>query len=119
MSLYQFYYINTCDTSLRILKQLPFEKFQLIDTKKNQLTVNQLERLKELAGSYEVLFSRKAKKYTEMGLKEHVLSETDYKRYLLDEYTFLKRPIVVINDEIFIGSDKKTVEKLIQKFKYK
>lgn len=117
MSQHQFFYIKTCDTSLRILKQLPIEKFQLIDTKTNPLTVNQLENLAKLAGSYEVLFSRKAKKYTQMGLKDQALTEADYKHYLLEEYTFLKRPVVVIENEIFVGSDKKTLEKLIQKIK--
>ena len=115
--MFTFYYIKTCDTSLRILKQLPKEKFQLIDIKENPITVGQLDALKNLAGSYEALFSRKAKKYTEMDLKNQNLSETDYRRLILDEYTFLKRPTVVVGNEIFIGSDKKTVEKLLSKFK--
>ena len=115
--MFTFYYIKTCDTSLRILKQLPKDKFQLVDIKENPLTVRQLDALKNLAGSYEALFSRKAKKYTEMDLKNQNLSETDYRRLILDEYTFLKRPTVVMDNEIFIGSDKKTVEKLLLKFK--
>lgn len=117
VEMYTFYYIKTCDTSLRILKQLPVDKIQLIDIKNFPLTVNQLEQLKELAGSYEVLFSRKAKKYKEMDLKNQNPTETDYRRLILDEYTFLKRPVVVVDREIFIGSEKKTVEKLISKFK--
>ncbi len=115
MASLQFYYIKTCDTSLKILKQLPFKKFELIDTKTNPITMEQLKQMRELAGSYEVLFSKKAKKYTEMGLKNQMLSESGYKRLILDEYTFLKRPIVIINNDIFIGSDKKTVSKLLQK----
>lgn len=102
---------------MRILKQLPKDKFQLVDIKENPLTVSQLDTLKNLAGSYEALFSRKAKKYTEMDLKNQNLSETDCRRLILDEYTFLKRPTVVIGNEIFIGSDKKTIEKLLLKFK--
>lgn len=110
-----FYFIKTCDTSLRILKQLPVEKFRLIDTKTQSLTVQDLEGLKNLSGSYEALFSRKAKKYTDMGLKTQILTEADYKKLIIDEYTFLKRPVVVMGNEIFIGSDKKTVQKLIEK----
>lgn len=112
-----FYYIKTCDTSLRILKQLPIEKFRLIDTKTHPLTVEELENLKKLSGSYASLFSRKAKKYTEMALKNQSLNEDDYKRLILDEYTFLKRPVVVIENEIFIGSEKKTIEELLLKAK--
>ena len=114
--MYTFYYINTCDTSLKILKKLPFKKFELIDIKVHPLTVDQLQQLKTLSGSYKVLFSKRAKKYTEMGLKDVNLSESDYRRLILDEYTFLKRPVVVADNEIFIGSDKKTLEKLYQKF---
>jgi len=102
---------------LRILKQLPIEKFQLIDIKTHPLTVNQLENLKDLVGSYEALFSRKAKKYKEMDLKSQNLSETDYRRLLLDEYTFLKRPVIIIEQEIFVGSEKKNLEKLMEKLK--
>jgi arsenate reductase len=108
-----FYYIKTCDTSNRILKQLPTEKFKIIDIKKQSLTVKQLEKLVKLSGSYEALFSRRAKLYKEMDLKNQDLTEADYKRLILDEYTFLKRPVVVIDRKIFIGSEKKTVEKLI------
>jgi arsenate reductase len=48
--------------------------------------------MKELAGSYEALFSRRAMKYRSMGLNEMELSEDDYRKYILEEYTFLKRP---------------------------
>lgn len=102
---------------MRILKQLPIEKFQLIDIKTHPLTVNQLDNLKDLVGSYEALFSRKAKKYKEMDLKSQNLSETDYRRLLLDEYTFLKRPVIIIEQEIFVGSEKKNLEKLMEKLK--
>jgi len=112
-----FYYIKTCDTSLRILKQLPHEKFQLIDIKESPLTVEQLELLKNLAGSFEALFSRRAKKYKEMDLKNQKLTELDYRRLLLNEYTFLKRPTLIFENEIFVGSDKKTIDKLITKTK--
>jgi len=112
-----FYYIKTCNTSVRILKQLPIEKFQPVDIKTFPISVNQLEHLVSLAGSHAALFSKKAKKYTEMGLKNQNLNEKEYKRLLLDEYTFFKRPIIVIDNEIFIGSEKKNVEKLLLKIK--
>jgi arsenate reductase len=59
----------------------------------------------------------KAKKYKEMDLKSQNLSETDYRRLLLDEYTFLKRPVIIIEQEIFVGSEKKNLEKLMEKLK--
>jgi len=73
--------------------------------------------MKKMAGSYEALFSRRAMKYKELGLKDKKLDEKDYRNYILEEYTFLKRPVVIINNEIFAGSEKKTVEALTKAVK--
>jgi len=71
-----------------------------------------LDEMKAKTGSYESLFSRRALKYKERGLKDKKLSESDYRDLILEEYTFLKRPVVFVNDKIFVGSEKKTVENL-------
>ena len=63
-----------------------------------------------MAGSYEALFSRRAMKYKSMGLKDKNLSEQDYRQLILDEYTFLKRPVIIVDDQIFVGNAKKEVE---------
>ena len=68
--------------------------------------------MKKMAGSYEALFSRRAMKYKEWGLKDKPLTEKDYRDLILQEYTFLKRPVVVNVKKIFIGSEKKTKEAL-------
>ncbi|WGD35968.1 ArsC/Spx/MgsR family protein [Olleya sp. YS] len=105
------YYLKTCNTCSRILNDLNLPSdFELQDIKTNPLTAKQIEALKALAGSYEALFSRRAKLYKDMGLKDQTLTEKDYKHYLLDHYTFLSRPVIVIDDAIFIGSAKKTIE---------
>jgi len=82
------------------------------DIKTEKITTAQLDEMNNLAGSYEALFSRRALKYKVLGLKDKLLTEKDYRRYILDEYTFLKRPVVIIADKIFIGSEKKNVEAL-------
>ena len=82
------------------------------DIKTNPITAAQLEEMKKMAGSYEALFSRRAMKYKEWGLKNKQLTEKDYRNYILKEYTFLKRPVVIVNDKIFVGSEKKNVEAL-------
>ncbi len=83
------------------------------DIKKQAITVAQLEEMKRLSGSYESLFSRRAMKYKPLGLKDKVLSEDDYKNYILEEYTFLKRPVVILDSKIFVGNSKKTVMSII------
>ena len=49
-----------------------------------------------------------------MGLKDRKLSEKDYRDLILQEDTFLKRPVIVNGKKIFIGSEKKTVASLLQ-----
>lgn len=63
-----------------------------------------------LAGSYEALFSKRSNRYKEMDLKLKTLEERDYKHYILDHYTFLNRPVIIVEDHIFIGSAQSTVE---------
>ena len=82
------------------------------DIKFEKITPTQLEEMKKMAGSFEALFSRRAMKYKEWKLKDKKLTEKDYRQYILDEYTFLKRPVVIVDNKIFIGSEKKTVAAL-------
>lgn len=106
------YYLSTCDTCKRILKELELEKkgFAMQDIKTEKITPAQLDEMKNLAGSCEALFSRVARKYKELGLSEKSLTEKDYRNLILEEYTFLKRPVIISGGQIFIGNAKKTVE---------
>ncbi len=104
------YHLSTCSTCQRIIKELGIsEEFVKQDIKTEKITPEQIDEMKALAGSYESLFSRKAMKYRSMGLNEMDLNEEDYRKYVLEEYTFLKRPVFII-DQIFIGNSKKNVE---------
>lgn len=85
------------------------ESFQLQDIKNEAITKSQIEEMQALSGNYESLFSKRARLYKELGLKDKALTEVDYKNYILEHYTFLKRPVIIHNDEIFIGNSKKTV----------
>ncbi len=106
----KIYYLSTCDTCKRILSEIDAPPgFELQDIKKEPLTAAQLEELKLLAGNFEVLFSKRARLYKERDLKNKDLSEEDIKNLILEHYTFLKRPVVVNGNEIFIGNSKKTV----------
>ena len=109
------YFLQTCDTCRRILKEVNTDGFERQEIKANNITVAQLDEMYQLSGSYEALFKKRAKLYKAMDLKNQTLSEADYKQYLLDEYTFLKRPVFIVEEEIFIGNSKKVVEKLKEK----
>jgi len=107
----KIYHLSTCSTNKRILSEVnPGNDFVLQDIKAEPITAEQLDTMKELAGSYEALFSRVAMKFRSMGLNEMKLTEKDYRKYILQEYTFLKRPVIINGKEIFIGNAKKTVE---------
>lgn len=107
----KIYYLSTCNTCTRIISELHLpEGFELQDIKTEPITKSQIEQMRELTDSYESLFSKRARLYKELGLKEKSLSEDDYKNYILEHYTFLKRPVIIVNDSIFIGNSKKTVE---------
>jgi len=106
----KIYYLSTCDTCREIIKKLRgLEGYEKQDIKTEAITTAQLKEMREMAGSYEALFSRRAIKYKEMNLKDQVLTEKDYKRLIQQEYTFLKRPVIIFGDRIFIGNEKKTV----------
>lgn len=107
----KIYFLATCSTCHRIMDELNIDEhnFEQQDIKTEQITKAQLAQLKKLAGSYENLFSRRAMKYKSMKLKDKKLTEKDYEKLILSEYTFLKRPVLIIDDQIFVGSSKKVV----------
>lgn len=106
------FYLASCSTCQRIMNELDVEHrdFTLREIKSEPLTADEVDAMKEKAGSYEALFSRRAMKYRSMGLNEMELSEADYRKYILEEYTFLKRPVIWIGEDQFVGSVKKSVE---------
>ena len=107
----KIYYLSTCSTCNRIIKALGLgNDFEYHDIKSTKITEAQLEQMAKMSGSFESLFSRKAIKYRAMGLAEKTLTENDYKKLILEEYTFLKRPVIIIGNSIFVGNAKAVVE---------
>jgi arsenate reductase-like glutaredoxin family protein len=107
----KIYHLGSCSTCKRILKELdPLQGVQLQEIKSEPMTSTQLEEMAALSGSYESLFSKRAMLYREKGLHEKQLSEDDYKSLILEHYTFLKRPVVLVDGQIFVGNSKKVVQ---------
>ena len=106
-----FFYLKSCSTCKRILDELNLpESVTLQNIKTEAITEAQLDAMKDLAGSYEALFSKRATIYKQRDLKNKNLTEADFKALILEHYTFLSRPVLVLNDTIFVGNSKKTVE---------
>jgi arsenate reductase (glutaredoxin) len=109
-SIKKIYHLGNCTTCQRILKELnPGKEYVLQEIKSEPITASQLDEMAKMAGSYEALFSRIALKYRAMGLNNMQLTEKDYRKYILQEYTFLKRPVIITGNQIFIGNSKKNI----------
>jgi arsenate reductase (glutaredoxin) len=115
----KIYHLSSCSTCQKILKEVnPGNEVELIDIKQHNITAEDLDFCKERTGSYEALFSKRAMKFRSLGFHEMELSGNDYRKYILEEYTFLKRPVAIIGNEIYAGNSKKVVESLKEALKY-
>jgi arsenate reductase len=107
------YFLQTCDTCRRILKEVNLEGFEQQEIKSNPVTADQLDEMYSFTQSYEGLFNKRARKYKTMD--KDGISQTDFRQLILDEYTFLKRPVFIMDDAIFVGNSKKVIEQLKEK----
>ncbi|MFM2000188.1 MAG: hypothetical protein RL204_2135 [Bacteroidota bacterium] len=111
ISMKKIYHLANCGTCQQIIDEFGAKAkgFEKQDIKTQKISPAQLEEMKALAGSYEALFSRRALKYRELGLNNKTLTEAEYKKFILDEYTFLKRPVIINDGKIFVGNAPKIV----------
>lgn len=103
------FYLKTCNTCKRILSSLNLEGWQLQELKTEPLTPGDLEKMYQLAGSYKALFSKRSTQIKARGIEVAHLTEEDYRALLLDHYSFLKRPVFLTEDQIFIGNNVQTI----------
>jgi arsenate reductase len=109
----KIYYLASCDTCRKIIKGLPQNhNLAFHDIKQNPITVEELEEMHRLSGSYEALFSKKAQLYKSMDLKNKSLTEDDYKKYILEHYTFISRPVFIIEGKIYIGNSQQNMHQV-------
>lgn len=113
----RIYTLKSCSTCQRILKEVnPANDVEIINIKEQNIDAATLDWLRAKVGAYEALFSKKAMKYRSMGLNNMNLTEEDFKKYMLEEYTFLKRPFMINEEEVFIGNAKKIVDEAVLSF---
>ncbi len=102
----KFYWLENCSTCKKaksFIERHGIRDFELRDIKENPLSREEIENLAKLLGGANELFSRRAIKYRELKLNERELSEVEMLDFMTEEYTFLKRPILVINDKAIAG----------------
>lgn len=107
----KIYHLSSCSTCQKIIKSLDLPAGTILqDIKSEPMTAEQVDEMARLAGTYENLFSRRSMKYRPMGLHERTLTENDYRSLILEEYTFLRRPVIIVNGSIFVGNAGVSVE---------
>jgi arsenate reductase len=106
------YFLQTCDTCRRILKEVNLDGFEQQEIKSTPITAAQLDEMYRFTQSYEALFNKRARKAKELDLKNNPIADAEYRSLIANEYTFLKRPVFIVDDEIFVGNSKKVIEQL-------
>ena len=107
----QIYHLATCQTCKKALEFLnPGPEVEIIEIKSQGIAANVLDKMAKFSGSYEALFNRRAQLYKKRGLAEKSLSEQDYRSLILEHYTFLKRPVILTETNVFAGHAKATLE---------
>ena len=106
---------STCQKAKKFVERHNIKDFTLRDIKENLLSREEVAEIAEKLGGADQLFSRRAVKYREMKLNERELSEAEMIDLMANEYTFLKRPVLVVSDKAIAGF----FERFFQDFIYK
>ncbi|MBL0027437.1 MAG: ArsC/Spx/MgsR family protein [Saprospiraceae bacterium] len=109
----KIYHLSTCDTCRKILAQLDLDGVELINIREQNISKEDLDLMKKSTKSYEALFNKRAQKLRDLPESKKPVKESDFKKLILKEYTFLKRPAAIIDGKVFVGNDKNTIEALI------
>ena len=112
-----FYWIPNCTTCQKAKRRLEYHRAaieKLRDIKEEPLSRREVEQLAKLLGGAENLFSRRSTKYRELGLKDKKLTETEMLDLMAGEYTFLKRPILVVNGKAVAGFFEKEYDEFLK-----
>lgn len=111
-----FYWLPNCSTCQKARRFLDRHRLQITrfrDIKEEPLARSEVENLARILGGAANLFSRRAVKYREMKLSEREMSANEMLDLMAEEYTFLKRPILVIDDRAIAGFFEKTFESFL------
>ena len=108
------WYLSTCSTCQRIIKEagLDGDHVRLIDIKSHPVSENELEGIYHAIGSYKDLINGRSTQFRTMNKKANELSEEEARKLLLQHYAFLKRPVIRIGHQYYVGNSKNVVEAL-------
>ena len=108
----RIYHLSTCDTCRKILSTLDLSDVELINIREQNISKEDLDFMKKQTKSYESLFNKRAQKLKELPENKKPVKDADFKKLILKEYTFLKRPATIIDNQVIVGNDPKSVQAL-------
>jgi len=110
----KFYHLSTCKTCQRIWQEIALDPHDVTpqNIKEEPVSASDLDAMARITGSYESLFSRRSMQYRKLGLGEVDLQEADYRKYILQHYSFLKRPVLFLDDTVAAGNSKASVAQM-------
>jgi len=94
-TMYWLPYCSTCIKAEQALLTAGHGIKKHVNIKEESVSRDTLVKLAEGLGSIEALFSKRAMKYRSMGLDKMTLSDEDMLTHMENEYTFIKRPVIV------------------------
>ena len=108
------YWLPNCDTCKKaavFLQQNNVVVTRFHNLKTEKLSRTEIEKLAEMVGGVENLFSRRAIKYRELGLNKREVLPAEMFDLIESDYTFVKRPVLVIGNRATCGfSEKNWIE---------
>ncbi len=90
--------------------------WELREIKTQPISDEELQEMYAQSKSYESLFSKKSQQIKILNIDVKNLTENDFKMLLLQHYSFLKRPVFLTENEIFIGNSKENIDRLEKYF---
>jgi arsenate reductase len=112
-----FYWLPNCTTCQKAKRRLDYHRLsitKLRDLREEPLSLEEVKNLAEKLGGVENLFSRRSVKFRELGLRDKELSENEMLDLMTTEYTFLKRPILVLNNKAIAGFFEKFFDEFVK-----
>ncbi|MEB3245109.1 MAG: arsenate reductase family protein [Vampirovibrionales bacterium] len=97
-TMYWLPHCSTCQKAEAWLKDHGITIAETIDVKTQNVPKTTIEQLAQKLGGAEALFSKRALKFRAMGLHEKTLTPDELIDYMAQEYTFIKRPVIVLAD---------------------
>jgi arsenate reductase (glutaredoxin) len=109
----KIYTLPSCGSCVKMLKEVTLtDDVVVVDIKKDGIDAKDLDFAAEQLGSYQALFSKQAMLYRSMDLASKKLTEKDCRKLILEHYTFLLRPLTLIDGQVTIGKSKFALENL-------